>query len=283
MRPTAPPRPSTRIAPAGRGGRGLGGAVGGWLVLALVAAGCGPTGPLVRDAPDAAAPSGYPDHSVEQIVAAVAASVAPVQSAAADGDLAVEGPDGSQSASFSLRARLADSVAVVVRGPLGVVAGRGLATADSFYAADRINRQFVYGPVSAAERYVPGAGSSERLARAALGLLVPEPDVAWSRTAEDGLYRLVGRLSGGAAREYTVDPALWRVVRVREFDRAGRSVGLFEAEAFDTVDGVVVPRRVRLEGGGTTLALEHRRLALNPPDLRLRFERPEGYEAFPIQ
>ena len=253
------------------------------LLFVLVAAGCGPSGPLVRDAPEGATPTGYPDHSVEQIVRAVEASVAPVLSAAADGDLSVDGPDGSQSASFSLRARLADSVTVVVRGPLGVVAGRGLATPDSFYAADRIHRQLAYGPASAAERYVPGAGSSERIARAALGLLVPEPDVAWSQTARDGRYRLVGRLPSGAAREYTVDPALWRVVRVREFDRAGRSAGLFEAEAFDTVEGVVLPRRVRLEGGGTTLTLEHRRLVVNPADLRLRFERPEGYEAFPVQ
>ncbi|MDT0630971.1 DUF4292 domain-containing protein [Rubrivirga sp. S365] len=252
------------------------------VLLALVAAGCGPTGPLVRDAPDATA-AGYPDHSVDQVIGAVAASVAPVQSAAADGDLVVDGPDGSQSASFSFRARLADSVAVVVRGPLGVVAGRGLATPDSFYAADRINRQLFYGPAAAAERYVPGAGSSERLAQAALGLLVPDAGVAWSLTAQDGLYRLVGRLPSGAAREITVDPALWRVVRVREFDGAGRSVGGVEAEAFDTVDGVVLPRRVRLRGGGTTVTLEHRRLAVNPPDLRLRFERPADYEAFPIQ
>ena len=253
------------------------------LALLLVAAGCGPTGPLVRDAPDAATPTGYPEHTAEQIVAAVAASVAPVLSVAADGDLVADGPDGEQSASFSLRARLADSVAVVVRGPLGVVAGRGLATPDSFYAADRINRQLVVGPVSAAERYVPGSGSPERIARAAAGLLVPEPGVAWSRTAADGRYRLVGRLASGAAREYTVDPALWRVVRVREFDRAGRSAGLVEAEAFDTVDGVVVPRRVRLEGGGTTLTLEHRRFVVNPADLRLAFERPEGYETFRIE
>ena len=252
-------------------------------LAALAAAGCGPTGPLVRDAPDGAEAAGYPDHSAEQIVRSVAASVAAVQSASADGDLSVEGPEGSQGASFSLRARLADSVTVVVRGPLGVVAGRGLATPDSFYAADRINRQLVVGPVAAAERYVPGAGSSERLARAALGLLVPEAGVAWSRSSRDGLYTLAGRLPSGAGREYTVDPAVWRVVRVIEFDRAGRATGTVEAEALDTVDGVVLPRRVRLEGGGTTLTLEHRRLSVNPADLRLRFDRPGDYEVVRIR
>ncbi|MEM6289254.1 MAG: DUF4292 domain-containing protein [Bacteroidota bacterium] len=250
------------------------------LVFALLAAGCS-SGPLVTDAPEAETPTGYPDHSVADILAAVEASVASVGSVAADGDLDIEGNGGSQSATFSLRARLADSLTVVVRGPLGIEGGRGLVTPDSFYAADRINRQFLLGPVEAADRYVPGAGSSERMARAVLGLLVPEADVDWSLSAVDGAYRLVGRLGAGA-REYTIDPGLWRVVRVREFDAEGRSTGTQTAEAFDTIDGVVLPRRVRLDGGGTSVELEHRRLVVNPPDLRLRFARPEGYEVVRI-
>ncbi len=251
-------------------------------VALVVGSGCA-HGPLVRDAPDARTPTGYPEHSVDQILAAVEASVAPVLAVAADGDLDLESDAATQDATFSLRARLADSLTVVVRGPLGIEGGRGLVTPDSFFAADRINRQFLVGPVEAAGRYVPGAGSSERVARAVLGLLVPERDVDWTRTPDGGLYRLLGRLPGGGSREYTVDPALWRVVRAREFDADGRSVGTQTAEAFDTVDGVVLPRRVTLEGAGTTVRLEHRRLVVNPADLRLRFSPPDGYETVRIQ
>lgn len=250
--------------------------------IALVGAGCS-HGPLVTNAPEAATPSGYPNHTVPEILAAIEASVAPVRSVAADGDLSIRSDDDSQSATFSLRARLADSLTVVVRGPLGIEGGRGLVTPDSFFAADRINRQLLLGPVGAADRYVPGAGSSERVARAALGLLVPEADVAWTLTPLDGQYRLVGSVTGVGAREYLVDPGLWRVVRVREFDADGRQAGSQTAEAFDTVDGVVLPRRVRLDGAGTVVEVEHRRLTVNPPDLRLRFERPEGYEVVEIQ
>jgi hypothetical protein len=250
----------------------------------LMGAGCTPAGPLVRDAPGGEIPTGYPNQTAEQVIAAVRASVAPVQSASADGDLRVEGPDDSQSATFSLRARLGDSLTAVVRGPLGIEGGRGLVTMDSFYVADRINRQFLLGPVRAADRYVPGAGSQEQIARAALGLLVPESDMDWSITPTDGLYRLVGRLpSGVGSREYTIDPALWRVVRVLDFDAGGQRVGRQTFEAFDTVDGLVLPRRVVLEGGETTVAFEHRRLAVNPPDLRLRFSRPEDYETIRVE
>lgn len=253
------------------------------LLVLLVGAGCS-AGPLVLDAPEDATPTGYPGHSVGQILAAVEASVAPVQRVAADGDLALTSPEETQNATFSFRARLVDSLTVVVRGPLGVEGGRGLVTPDSFYVSDRINRQFLLGPVDAADRFVPGAGSSERIARAVLGLLVPEDDVEWALTAEDGRYRLLGRLPDGAGnREYTVDPALWRVVRVRDFDVSGQRVALQEAEAFDTVEGVVLPRRVRLQGGGTTIQLEHRRLVVNPTDLRLRFSRPPDYEVIPVR
>lgn len=247
--------------------------------LALVAAGCAPSGPLVRDAPEREA-AGYPNHSAEEIVTAIAASVAPVLSVAADGDLRVMQPDGSdQSASFSLRTRLGDSTTVVVRGPLGIGVGRALVTADSVFVANQLQRQFVLGPLSAADAVVPGASEDGRIVRAALGLLVPEAGVAWSLAAQDGLYRLTGRLPGGAgSRTYTVDASVWRVVRVVEFGPDGRQAGVQEVEAFDTVDGAVLPRRVRLEGAGTTIELEHRRLVVNPPDLRLRFTRPEGYE-----
>ena len=124
---------------------------------------------------------------------------------------------------------------------------------------------------------MPGASVDGRIARAALGLLVPERDVDWTLVAADGLYQLTGRLpGGGGSRAYTIDPAIWRVVRVVEFDADGRQIGEQDRQAFDTVDGVVLPRRVRLTGQGTTVELEHRRLVVNPDDLRLRFVRPDG-------
>ena len=253
------------------------------LALALALGGCLPQ-PLVSDAPEGGAPAGYPDQPLSVVIGSVEASVAAFRSVAADGDLSYTSPAESQSASFSLRARLADSVVVTVRGPLGIEGGRALLTADSVFVANRLQRQFLLGPLSAADAVVPGASLDGRIARAALGLLVPERDVAWSLVASDGLYRLTGRLPGGVgSRSYTVDPAIWRVVRVVEFDAGGRQIGEQTAEAFDTVDGVVLPRRVRLAGQGTTVELEHRRLVVNPDELRLRFVRPTDYETVEVR
>ena len=247
-------------------------------LASFVLAGCGASGPLVRDAPGTDPPVGYPDHSVEQIVTAVAASVAPVLSVAADGRLTATTPEGTNEATFSLRTRLADSTAVTVRAAtLGLEAGRALVTPDSVFLSNRLAREFVVGPASAADRLVPGLGVDGRAARAALGLLVPEAGVAWSLVAENGRYRLSGRVEG-ASRSYVVDPSVWRVVSVTEFDADGRERGRQSAEAFDTVDGVVLPRRVTLDGQGARIELEHRRLVVNPDDLRIRFRRPDDYE-----
>ena len=252
------------------------------LLLFAPLAGC-VTGALVRDAPDLEAAAGYPDHSAEQIVAAVEASVEAVRSVSADGDLSFTSPGESQTATFSLRARLADSASVTVRGPLGVVAGQGLVTPDSVFFVNRLSREFVLGPLSAAERVVPGASVDGRAVRAALGLLSPERGVAWSVQPENGSYRLSGRLPGGTSRSYVVDPAVWRVTGVVVFDGEGRESGSQTAEAFDTVDGVVLPRRVRLEQDGTVVVLEHRRLAVDPDDLRIRFRRPDDYPTFVVR
>jgi hypothetical protein len=240
----------------------------------------------VQNAPDATPDAAFPGHSVAQIVAAVGASVAPVRAAAADGRLTVVMGGRTEDATHSLRARLAgtdaDSLTLVVRGPLGIEGARALVTTTEFVAADRINRRLYVGPVDAAERYVPGAGSPAALARAVLGLLAPDPAEAWTVTPTDSTYLLRAPLAVGGTREMTVDPALWRVVRVRDFDADGALVGEQEAGAFDTVDGVVLPRRVRLRTGADEAVFEHRSLGVNPADLRLRFARPTDYEVIEL-
>lgn len=250
-------------------------------VLSLVLAGCLPRGPIVPDSPEGQA-AGYPDHSLAQIIGSVASSVAPVLSMAADGDLEFVSPEESRTLTFSLRARLADSMSVVLRG-YGIVGGRALVTKDSVFVINRLSDQFLLGPLSAADAIVPGASQDGRIARAALGLLIPERDVDWTLAATDGLYQLTGRLGAGGSRAYTVDPSVWRVTRVVEFDGSGQQVGLHTAGGFEVVDGVVLPREVRLEGSGTTLEMSHQRLVVNPDDLRIRFTRPEGYEVIEVR
>lgn len=253
------------------------------LAIPLALSACS-SGPLVRDAPDADTAAGYPNHSSEQILEAIEASVSAVTTAKSDGRLTITSSSMNQDAGFSLRSELADSTTAVLRGPFGIVAARALLTRGAFVGVDQLNRRLYEGPVSAAERYVPGAASAERGARALFGLIAPEPDIAWTVSAGNDLYQLVGTTPGGTTRTYLIDPGLWRVVSVKEVSRSGEVVGSQTYEAFDTVDGVVMPRRVVLRAGDNTVEMEHRSLQPNPADLQIRFSRPaEGYEVIHVE
>lgn len=243
----------------------------------LLFAGCSRT-PIVPDVP--AGPVGYPAHSAAQIVDAVRTAVAPVRSVSAAGRVTIDTERLDQDATFILAARLegrrTDSLTVSVRGPLGIEGGRGVVTADSVLAADKINRVLYVGPASAAERYVPGGGSPAAAARVVLGLLVPESNVAWQVQPAGGMYRLTGTLGDGIRRVYTVDPAMWRVVAVREYGRDGALRAQQDASEFEMVGPVMMPRRVHVAGQGAEVTFEHRRIEVNPAELRLNFSRP-GY------
>ena len=114
--------------------------------------------------------------------------------------------------------------------------------------------------------------------------LVPD-GAAWTVAPADGHYTLVARRGDGSRRVLIVDPAIWRVVQAQEIDATNTVVADQAFSEFDTVEGVVMPRRVVLTAPdqGVRVTLEHRRLLLNPEDLRLRFRRPSGAEVIEIR
>ncbi|OZC02601.1 DUF4292 domain-containing protein [Rubricoccus marinus] len=253
------------------------------LLTALSLAACS-SGPLVDDAPEGQLPDAYPYQTAAQIRDAIQRSTQPVAFYAADGRIEITTRTLDQKATYSIRARLADSTTVTVRGPLGIEGGRGLITPQSFVAYDKINGKLFVGDIEVADRYVPGAGSSEVLAQSLAGLLAPEAGMDWTVTPDSGRYILVHRRPDRTRRVLVVDPSLWRVVQAQELDASNTVVADQRFSAFDTVDGVVMPRRVVLTapGEGVRIQLEHNRLLVNPSDFRLRFARPTGVEVIEI-
>ena len=254
-----------------------------FLALCLLTLSACSGGLRIDDEPDAELPDAYPYHSAEQIRTEILASTAPVRFYSADGRIEIVTPDMDQGATYSIRSRLADSTTMVVRGPFGIEGGRGLVTPDSFVAYDKFGGKLYLGEVTVAESYVPGTGSSELLSRALSGLLAPEA-ADWEVTPDSGRYLLVHRRPDASRRILVVDPGLWRVVRAQEVDATNDVVADQQFSAFDTIDGVVMPRRVVLLAprDGIQLTLEHRRLAANPAEFRLRFNRPTDVEVIPI-
>jgi hypothetical protein len=235
--------------------------------IAALLAGCTPS-TVVRDAPAGDA-VGFPNHTAQQIVEAMSASMASVASYRADSRVDAERGGRSYDLTASIRARLSDSLMAIVRGPLGIEGGRALVTADSFFAIDRLNGRLYAGGAAAAEEYIPGAGDRGRLARVLLGLDIPEADRRWTVSPANGRYVLV---APGATQTWTIDPRFWRVASVVEIAADGRRVSRTYSR-FGVVDGHVFPQRVVLASPSDSaqLTIDHRDVSFNPRDLRLRF------------
>ncbi|HYE96314.1 MAG TPA: DUF4292 domain-containing protein, partial [Rubricoccaceae bacterium] len=191
------------------------------LVALVLLAGCS-AGRRVAT-PPGDLPAKFPNHTPEEIVAAVGAATRGVASFSAEADVETESPNGGQGFGSSLRGRLADSLTATARGPLGIEVGRALVTRDSFFVHDKLNDRLLLGAVGVARRYVPGEVSPEMLGRALLGLLAPDPGARWTVAAEENRYVLTRADENGQPRErWLVDPTMWRAVSVEELGTDGR-------------------------------------------------------------
>ncbi len=248
-------------------------------LLLFSAAGC--SGPLVRNAPNADAPADFPNHTVEQVVYRLAAGTAGIRSFRSEGRLNVESHNISQGVGVSIRASLVDSLYAKLRGPLNIEVAVTLITADSILAHDKLNRDFYYGPLRVADRYVPGADKPGLLARTLLGLIVPLVDENTNLNADGHFYYITKLDESGRIRErWAIDPAIWRVTRMEEFSADGTVITRRSFSSFDTVNAVVLPRTVELSSParGITISIEHQQLTLNPIPLTYPFSRPRDVE-----
>lgn len=239
------------------------------LLLALVLlAGC--SGPLVRNAPDAAAPADFPNHSAEQVLALLAAQPDTLRAFSSQSRVEIRAPGRNADATATIRQRAADTLWASLQGPFGIEGGRVLLTPDSVKVLDKINGRLYLGRLDALAAYVPGSVSTQHLFDTLLGLLRPDGETAWSLRADPRYYHLT---DPGGRRVYTVDPALWRIVRYTAFGPDGATIDERVYSGFDQVAGVVVPRRVVLRSPteDVSVTIEHRRLTLNPPSLAFPF------------
>ncbi len=233
----------------------------------LLVAGC--ARPLVRDAPDLGPPADFPNHTAAQIVLLME-TVAAQDSLAAfssQARVAVRSPERDADLSVTLRQRAADTLWASARAVLGIEVARALATPERFSAWDKLNGRLYVGSIDAAARFLPSEIGTRELFDTLLGRLRPGAGEGWTLQNDGSAYVLTS-----PAERFTVDPATWRTVRYQAFD-AGQLVDERVFEAFDAVEGRVLPRRVVLRNpaGALSITVEHRTLTLNPASLDFPF------------
>jgi hypothetical protein len=226
-------------------------------------------------------PDAFPDHTAAQIRAFVAEDGASLDAFAADARLSIESPAQSGRFSATIRQRRDDSLYVSISPGLGIEAARLLVTADSFYLYNRIERELAYGSVAEAQRVLPAPLVLGDAFETFLGLVAPEPDVAWAVSADESLYYL---RSPDSLRVYQIDPRRWRVLRYTERTSEGTLVEERRFSDFEAQDGVYLPRRVLLRRPqeDVSASIFYRDLDLNPGPLSFDLGVREGVRRVPM-
>lgn len=248
--------------------------------LALVLAGCGTSQPAtdIRTA----VPSAFPNHSVEAIWGFLPTPNDSLTTLRLRSGMTVRSPEQSGSFSAELRYRRADSLYMTISPGFGIEAARLLVTPDSFYLYNRIERSLTLGSVSDAERVLPLPVDSAAVLPNLVGMLQPDPDIAWERTTSGELYLLT---APDGRQRYFIDPTLWRVVRYELRDDVGTLIEDRTFREFDRIGGLVVPRRIVFrrpqENASATLTI--RDLAFNRSDLSFALNVRDDVRRIPIR
>lgn len=237
----------------------LAGAAGLSVLLAL--AGC--SGPQAATAPGL--PAAFPNHSVADIRANIAAAHDTLDRYEATARLTVQSPERSGSFNAHVRQRRADSL-LMSFNLFGIEGARMLMTPDSFFVYDKRKGQVMVGSVQQAEQVLPVPVSGDRVFENMLGLLQPESATTWSVEADSTLYFLTD--PSGRTR-VTVDPRRWRVIRYARESADGTLVEERLFHRFESVDGVQIPKRIlfRRPADGMMAELRYKDVDLTPGDL----------------
>lgn len=240
-------------------------------------AGCAPR-PVAVEEP--AAPADFPHHTAQQIVDAVHSTAADdgLRAFSSQPRISVRSPRMNADGTAIIRQRVADTLWASLRGPLNIEVMRALVTPDSFFVHDRLQNRLVVGPAEAAQQLFPGPVGVEEIFRALTGTVIPDRNQRWFANAStlDGtpIYWLT---AADVSARMAVDPTTWRVRRYERLTASGQVVDRRLFEAFESVEGRVLPQRIELGNPAeeTFLTIEHRRLTLNPEGLAFPFD-PRG-------
>ena len=232
-------------------------------LLALLVAGCS-SGPKLAERPTDL-PERFPDHSLSEIRENILRPTDTLRAFQAAAQLSLESPQRSGNFGATVRARRGDSLYLGVSS-FGIEGARALVTPDSFFVYNRLGNEVTFGALADAGAQLPTPLVTGDVFENLLGLLAPEAGANWTVTADSSRYVLE---DPSGRRAYTVDPALWRVVRYVERAPDGALVEERLFSDFDRIDGFFLPRRVLLRrpGDDALASLYYRELTLNPSGL----------------
>jgi outer membrane lipoprotein-sorting protein len=246
--------------------------------LALLLLGCGGAS---KTAAPGVLPSAFPDHSADEIRAAIVQPTDTLRRFSAEARVTVQSPDENRSFNADIRQERADSL--FMRFSLfGFEGGRMLMTPDSVFIYDRRDGTVRIGPVAEAQQFLPAPVASDQVFANLLGVVAPPSSPDWTLRADSTRYYLS---SPTGSETWTVDPRRWRVVR---YERRASDGDLLEVRRFSDfrlVKGVPLPHSVTFRRPPDDLSahLTYRSITLNPTGLSFSLGVPSNVPRKPIR
>lgn len=236
-----------------------------WLVLIVgLGAGCMTSNPIRTSS--GSLPDQFPHHTAADILERLPAYPASMSRLYAEARIALSSPEESGRFTAKIDYLHPESLLVRVTFPLGVEGARVLVTTDSAWVYDRIEKIVWTGSPERVAGMLPGAVAGLHLVELATGFEQPNRDGSWHVDTDSTLYLLTSK--DGRLR-YTIDPSLWRMVAIKEWDSDGTLLEQRWYSDFIEVQGETLPRRMALSrpGENMRISMAWHRIELQPDHL----------------
>ncbi len=236
-----------------------------WLVLIVgLGAGCMTSNPIRTSS--GSLPNQFPHHTAADILERLPAYPSSMNRLYAEARIALSSPAESGRFTAKIDYLHPESLLARVTFPLGVEGARVLVTPDSAWVYDRVEKIVWTGSPERVAGMLPGAVAGLNLVELATGFEQPNKDGSWHVDTDSTLYLLTSR--DGRLR-YTIDPALWRVVAIKEWGADGTLLEQRWYSDFIDVQGETIPRRMALSRPGETMriSMAWHRIELQPDHL----------------
>ena len=236
-----------------------------WLVLIIgLVAGCVTSNPTRSST--GSLPDQFPHHTAADILERLPAYPVSMNRLYAEARIALSSPEESGRFTAKIDYLHPESLLVRVTFPLGVEGARVLVTTDSAWVYDRIEKIVWTGSPERVAGMLPGAVAGLHLVELATGFEQPNRDGSWHVDTDSTLYLLTS--TNGRLR-YTIDPSLWRVVAIKEWDADGTLLEQRWYSDFIAVHGEILPRRMALSrpGENMRISMAWHRIELQPDHL----------------
>ncbi len=181
------------------------------------------------------------------------------------GRISIETPELAQTGTFTFALKKPDSLKVTIEGPFGIDLGAALITRKNFMFYNSFQNRAVFGETNSSNlaRIFRLAVTFDDLLSFFAGgtILSSDPFLPVDLSSADDTFTLTVKDPMGD-RQYVLDPESLLITKIRQLNRSGMLLLEQEFADFRSVDGAVVPYRVRV-----TLHRDRRRAAVTYSDV----------------